>query len=53
MKILAFDIGGSSLKYAVIDEAGTILTKDKKPTPETRDGFFAVVGELATCFAGK
>ena len=53
MKILAFDIGGSSVKYAVIDEAGTILTKDKKPTPETRDGFFALVGEIAASFAGQ
>ena len=53
MKILAFDIGGSSVKYAVIDEAGTILTKDKKPTPETREGFFALVGEIASLFAGR
>lgn len=53
MMILSFDIGGSSVKYAVIDEAGNILTKGKKPTPETRDGFFALVGETMASFAGR
>lgn len=53
MAILAFDIGGSSVKYAVVDEAGTILEKSKKPTPETRDGFFALIKEIFSDFAPK
>lgn len=50
MAILACDIGGSSVKYAVVDEAGAILEKSKKPTPESRDGFFALLGEIKKSF---
>ncbi|MDY3297704.1 hypothetical protein [Selenomonas sp.] len=53
MAILACDIGGSSVKYAVVDEVGAILEKSKKPTPETRDGFFALLGEIKQSFVPK
>ena len=53
MAILAFDIGGSSVKYAVVDEAGKILEKSKKPTPDTRDGFFALAGNIHAAFASN
>ena len=53
MAILACDIGGSSVKYAVVDEAGAILEKSKKPTPESRDGFFALLGEIKKSFVPK
>lgn len=53
MKILTFDIGGSSVKYAVIDEEGMILEKAKKPTPEARDGFFALLEDIAAATREK
>jgi len=30
-----FDLGGTQLKYGLIDDAGTLLFKDKAPTPPT------------------
>ncbi len=34
MYILGFDVGGSSVKYAVADDAGNLLEKGKFPTPQ-------------------
>ena len=34
MQILAIDIGGTAVKHAVIDEAGTILAQGSFPTPQ-------------------
>lgn len=39
MAILAYDIGGSSVKYAVIKKDGTICTKGSFVTPETLGEF--------------
>ena len=36
MSLLSFDIGGSSVKYAVIDDSGQILYRSKAATPATR-----------------
>lgn len=33
MNYLGIDVGGSSIKYALIDESGIILEKDQVPTP--------------------
>ncbi len=41
MAILAFDVGGSSIKYAAITEQGEILQKDSTPTPGTLEEFYA------------
>ncbi|MGG5359172.1 MULTISPECIES: ROK family protein [unclassified Enterococcus] len=35
MTYLAFDIGGTNIKYAEIDEKGAFLTSGKEPTPKT------------------
>ncbi len=39
MSFLSFDIGGSSVKYAVIDGSGQILYRSKAATPATREEF--------------
>lgn len=39
MAILAFDVGGSSVKYAVVQEDGTMSEKDSFKTPSDFDGF--------------
>ncbi|HJO93039.1 MAG TPA: ROK family protein [Victivallales bacterium] len=35
MKILGFDIGGTFIKYGILDENGNIISKDKLPTPKS------------------
>ena len=41
MVYLSFDVGGSSIKYALIDEEGTFLQKGHFPTPDNLDSFYA------------
>ena len=38
---LGFDVGGSSIKYALIDEEGTFLQKGHFQTPDNLDSFYA------------
>lgn len=40
MAILAFDVGGSSVKYAVLKEDGTVGEKDSFKTPADLEGFY-------------
>ena len=39
MNCLSFDVGGTTVKYGVIDESYKILKKDKIPTPENENDF--------------
>ena len=39
MNCLSFDVGGTTVKYGVIDESYKILKKDKTPTPENENDF--------------
>ena len=39
MNCLSFDVGGTTVKYGVIDESFEVLKKDKIPTPENEDKF--------------
>ena len=39
MNCLSFDVGGTTVKYGVIDESYKILNKDKIPTPENEKDF--------------
>jgi glucokinase len=41
-----FDLGGTQLKYGLIDAEGRILYKDKAPTPRSIEGFIRLVGEI-------
>ncbi|SIB85740.1 transcriptional regulator/sugar kinase [Mycobacteroides abscessus subsp. abscessus] len=41
----AFDVGGSSIKYALMDEAGSIIKKSSIPTPkEGIEAFIEAIG---------
>ncbi len=44
MKLLAFDVGGTEIKYAVIEDALTISEKGYVPTP--MDGFDSFVDQI-------
>ncbi|WP_234400720.1 ROK family protein [Virgibacillus senegalensis] len=46
---LAFDIGGTFIKFALVQEDATILEETKSATPETIDGLI----ELITKYAGE
>lgn len=51
---LSFDIGGTNLKYALLDQAGDILEKNKVPTPtEGLDQFLDVVYQIADFYQGN
>ena len=51
---LAFDIGGTKLKYALIDEKGHIFEKDRvKTNTENLDAFMKTVYEVADKYQGK
>mgnify|MGYP005684925973 FL=1 len=39
MNCLSFDVGGTTVKYGVIDDSYKILKKDKIPTPENENDF--------------
>ena len=41
MVYLGFDVGGSSVKYALIDEEGRFLQKGHFPTPDNLESFYA------------
>ena len=41
-----FDLGGTQLKYGLIDGRGALLFKDKAPTPATIEGFLELVGRV-------
>lgn len=44
---LTFDVGGSSIKYALIKEDLTILEKEDVPTPmDTLDNFIETIGKI-------
>ena len=50
MAILSFDIGGSSVKYAVIEKTGKILAKGKKTTQQEKEEFFRLIENVAASY---
>ena len=51
---LSFDIGGTNLKYALIDQEGHILEKDRvKTNTENLDAFMQTMYEVADKYQGK
>ena len=51
---LVLDVGGTFLKYALIDAGGEILEKGKVPTPlDGLDSFLSAIGEVARPFEGR
>jgi glucokinase len=41
-----FDLGGTQLKYGLMDEAGRLVLKSKAPTPSTIEGLLDLVARL-------
>ena len=37
MNVLAFDVGGTSIKYGLVADTLEIISKDKFPTPENEE----------------
>lgn len=44
-KYIAFDIGGTFIKYGVVDDSGKILKKGKVSTPQTENPFLEALSE--------
>lgn len=47
---LVMDMGGTFIKYALLNSAGTIITKNKKPTvktnlPDFKEALFSIIEE--------
>ncbi len=53
MNFLGFDVGGSSIKYAVIDETGKFQQKGSAPTPKTLPEFYAKLESVKNTMADK
>lgn len=50
-KVLAFDIGGTKIAYAVVNHKGEILTEiAKHPTPATAEGIFLLLKNTVSRF---
>ncbi|NAP00931.1 ROK family protein [Halomonas sp. MG34] len=49
-KYIAFDIGGTFLKYAVVGADSTILEHNKVKTPKTLDGLLKVIHTFAALY---
>ena len=53
-KYLALDIGGSAIKYALVDEEVKLTCKGKEKTPmDTIENFVEVIGKIYDIFADE
>lgn len=50
MNYLVFDIGGSSIKYALMDEQAHFLEKGKKPTPKSKEELYQSLADTYHSF---
>lgn len=53
MDFLSIDVGGSSIKHAVIDDKGEIKAKGKFITPRTWEDFVAKLMAVKADYAAK
>ena len=49
-KYLSIDIGGTNVKYAELNEAGDVITKDKVKTEHNLDDFLAEIDQIVDKF---
>lgn len=50
---LVFDIGGTNVKYALMDNEGQLLEKGKRPSADNLDDFVAALYEVGDQYKGK
>ena len=53
MAILSFDVGGSSVKFAVMEKDGAIKEKGSFTTPDNLEDFYACLAKVKNDFASK
>ena len=46
MNCLSFDVGGTTIKYGVINDRYEVLLKDKIPTPKDEENFIESISEI-------
>ena len=46
MKCLSFDVGGTTIKYGVINDSYEVLYKDKISTPKDEESFIESLSEI-------
>ena len=53
MAILSFDVGGSSVKFAVMEKDGAIKEKGSFTTPDNLEDFYACLAKVKNDFSSK
>ena len=46
MNCLSFDVGGTTIKYGVINNSYEVIHKDKIPTPKDEEKFIESLSEI-------
>ena len=46
MNILSFDVGGTSIKYGIVNEQSEVLLKGTVPTPQNEITFLETINEI-------
>lgn len=52
-KYLSIDIGGTDIKYAILDQTGKILDQDKIKTTRDKENFLSSVDQIVNKYIGK
>ncbi|MDO4912440.1 MAG: ROK family protein [Lactobacillus sp.] len=50
---LSIDIGGTNVKYAIMDRSGKIVTKDKIASPQELNEFLAAIDQIVSQYASE
>ena len=50
---LSIDIGGTNIKYGLLNRAGQIIEKDRLKTPDNLDGFMLVMDQIVSEYVDK
>lgn len=50
---ISFDVGGTNLKYAVMDDEGTFIEKSERPTEVSKKGIFSTIKSIVDDYKVK
>lgn len=53
MNYLSIDVGGTNLKYALIDHAGNLIERHKLSTPQDKTSFLAALDQIVDQYQGQ